>query len=410
MIGEAERIVVSLKFGHSPIEVGEMVQDGRAIYFRYYPEFIKKGLEISPFKLPLTTGTFSADPDPFEGIHGVFNDSLPDGWGRLLTDRQLGNKGIPLGSITPLDRLRIVGDNGRGALMYEPKIVDESCHLNEMDVDDISTQVKAVLDGESGNVIEELVALGGSSGGARPKIFVGYNAAENQIIHGKENLSDDFEHWIIKFPSSIDYPDIAQIEMAYAQMARAAKIEMMPCKLFTGKSGKKYFGTQRFDRIGNNRLHLHSAAGLLHDDFRKSQLDYGHLLHNGYELTKKADTYEKIFRLAAFNIYSHNRDDHSNNFSFLMDKTGNWKFAPAYDLTYSASSHGMHSTAVAGESAKPGRTQLMELAEDFLIKKAKHIIKEVQEAISQWPDFARQSGVSDQQTKIIQKVLKGLKD
>jgi hypothetical protein len=177
-------------------------------------------------------------------------------------------------------------------------------------------------------------------------------------------------------------------------MAVTAGIEMSECKLFEGKSGRVYFGTKRFDRIGNKRLHMHTASGIMHDNFRMSAMDYGHLLDCAFRLEKHVQAYEKIFRLAAFNVYAYNRDDHSKNFSFLMNAKGEWRFAPAYDLTFSYSGYGFHSTMVAGESKNPGRKELMKLATLFGIKNAKTIIEQVQEAISNWDRITKESGVS----------------
>ncbi len=174
-------------------------------------------------------------------------------------------------------------------------------------------------------------------------------------------LPDGYEHWMIKFPSSFDRLDISTIEFAYYKMALDSGIKMSKSELFTGVSGKTYFGTRRFDRHVNDRLHLHSAAGMMHDNFRLSNLDYGNLMECAFRLERDVNAYEKILRLAAFNVFANNRDGHSKNFSFLMDSNGNWKVAPAYDLTFSSSGHGMHSTMVAGESANPTKKHFLGL-------------------------------------------------
>jgi len=176
-------------------------------------------------------------------------------------------------------------------------------------------------------------------------------------------------------------------------MALAAGLEMQPSRLFTGQSGQTYFGTKRFDRQGNDRLHLHSAAGLMNDNFRLTNMDYGHVMDAAFRLEQDRTAYEKVLRLAAFNVFAHNRDDHSKNISFLMDALGNWRLAPAYDLTFSQSSHGYHSMTVGGESKKPGQTELLGLAKSFAIKKPERIIDEVREAVNRWPEFAQASSV-----------------
>ena len=409
MIG-TEKITVSLSLEGQNIDVGELVLSSRKIYFKYTPVFLNKGLNISPVKLPYKDDIVSADYEPFEGLFGVFNDSLPDGWGRLLLDRSLTTKGINIADITPLDRLAYVGSGGMGALVYKPEIDPGKAALSGPELDTIAREINQALEGTSPEIIEKLFILGGSSGGARPKIFVGYNSQTDKLVHGVGSLPDGYEHWIIKFPSSADNREIANIEFAYHKMALLAGIEMSECKLFEGKSGQVYFGTNRFDRIGNNRLHMHTASGIMHDNFRMSSMDYGHLMDCAFRLEKHVHAYEKIFRLAAFNVYAHNRDDHSKNFSFLMNAKGEWRFAPAYDLTFSYSGYGFHSTMVAGESKNPGKKELMKLAVHFGIKNSNTILEQVQEAINSWDEIARESGVSKEYRQSIKNILGKLRD
>jgi len=400
-----EQLEVYLRFTDTPMAVGQMVSDNGTIFFKYDATFIKKGLEISPFKLKLSDTILTPETPIFDGLFGVFNDSLPDGWGRLLLDRTLLSKGISLNQITPLDRLTYVGSGGMGALTYKPNLNSEVQSDKLMELDEIYQEMNKVLEGTPSDVIEELFHLGGSSGGARPKIFVGYNPKTNHLIHGHSSLPENYEHWIIKFPSSTDLPDIAQIEYAYYKMALAAGIEMSECKLFEGPSGKKYFATKRFDRIQNDRLHLHSASGLLNDNFRYSNLDYGNVMDCAFRLENHVAAYSKVLRLAAFNVYSHNRDDHSKNISFLMNVAGEWKLAPAYDLTFSNSSHGMHSTMIAGESKSPRQQHLLELANTFGVKNPETIINEVKRAIADWHIYAKDCGISDDSKKLIDKAM-----
>lgn len=402
---QLEQLEVYLRFIDTPIAVGQMVSDNGTIYFKYNDDFIKRGLEISPFKLKLSNTILTPETTIFDGLFGVFNDSLPDGWGRLLLDRTLLSKGISPNQITPLDRLAYVGSGGMGALIYKPNLNSEAQSDTLMELDEIHQEMSKVLEGTPSDVIEELFHLGGSSGGARPKIFVGYNIETNHLIHGKAELPEGYEHWIIKFPSSTDLADIAEIEYAYYKMALAAGIEMSECKLFEGSSGRTYFATKRFDRIQNDRLHLHSASGLLNDNFRYSNLDYGNVMDCAFRLENHVAAYSKVLRLAAFNVYSHNRDDHSKNISFLMNATGEWKLAPAYDLTFSNSSHGMHSTMIAGESKAPSQQHLLELANTFGVKNAETIINEIKSVIANWNIYAKDSGVSRVSQKLIAKAM-----
>ncbi len=400
-----KKILVSIQFDAEALEVGELVSNSRLLYFKYYPSFVKTGLEISPLKLKLNSDINKANELPFEGLFGVFADSLPDGWGKLLLDKALAARGIAVSDLTPLNRLAYIGSQGMGALMYKPEMSIENTDDFKMELDEIAKATKQIIAGTATEVLDEMFKLGGSSGGARPKILVGYHPITQHIIPAEKVLPPQYEHWLIKFPASSDTVDIANIEYVYYKMAIDAGIEMSDCRLFEGKSGNTYFGTKRFDRKGNNRLHLHSAAGMMHDNFRLSSLDYGHLMDCAFQLERDVKAYEKVLRLAAFNVFANNRDDHSKNFSFLMDAKGKWRLAPAYDLTFSYSGHGMHSTMVAGESAKPNRTHLMKLATYFNVKNANVLIDEVQNAVNNWKKYAALYGVKTVSKNNIQKVI-----
>lgn len=405
-----KQINVSIKFSGDEIKVGKLILDNRMVHFKYNDDFLAHGLNLSPIRLQFDNTIQIADPDPFHGIFGVFDDSLPDGWGMLLLNRALEKQGLSLNDINILDQLAYIGDSGKGALIYSPAIKNEENFSNKIDIDRLKTVMDKVYKGTSAEVIEELMHLGGSSGGARPKANVGYNSKTDELMHGFNILPEGFEHWIIKFPGSEDPMDIANIEYAYYKMALAANIEMSECKLLESEKGLQIFGTKRFDRIGNNRVHMHSMAGLTHDNFRRSSIDYGHIIDTGYRLEKSAAARKKVLRLAAYNIYSHNRDDHSKNFSWLMDDSGIWTLAPAYDLTYSSTAIDEHSTRVAGEGANPGRQNILTLAEEFSISNPSEIIEEVQEAISQWPKVAKECGVSSESLNRIQKKFKQIRD
>jgi len=404
------KLLISLFIEGNEIEVGELVLSNRKIYFKYNSNFLSKGLNISPIKLPFSGDIVNANIEPFDDLYGVFYDSLPDGWGKLLLDRFLSSKEISITRRTPLDRLAFIGSNGMGALIYKPEIEPDKSTLTVLELDAIAHEMNLVLQGSSSEIIEELFVLGGSSGGARPKIFIGYNPQTEDLLNGVDNLPESYEEWIIKFPSSSDNREIANIEFSYHKMAVLAGIEMSECKLFKGKSGQVYFGTKRFDRIAQKRLHMHTASGIMHDNFRMSSMDYGHLMDCAFRLEKHVQAFEKIFRLAAFNVYANNRDDHSKNFSFLMNSKGKWYFAPAYDLTFSYSNYGFHSTMVAGESQNPGRNDLMKLAMYFGMNNAKVIIEQVQDAISKWEITAKECGVNKKNRTIIKKALDQLAD
>jgi serine/threonine-protein kinase HipA len=403
------KLSVSLLLEGNTFDVGELVLSDPKIYFRYNNDFLKTGLNLSPFKLPFLPQIVNAEKQPFDGLFGVFNDSLPDGWGRLLLDRSLSSREIDNSRITPLDRLAYVGSRGMGALVYRPEIESEKSMDPVPELDVLADEMNHILQGTCSEIIGELFILGGSSGGARPKIFAAYNPVTDDLIHGLQNIPEGYEEWIIKFPSSSDNREIAKIEFVYHKMALLAGIEMSECRLFTGKSGQVYFGTKRFDRIADKRLHTHTASGLMHDNFRMSTMDYGHLMDCAFRLEKHVKAYEKVFRLAVFNVYSHNKDDHSKNFSFLMNAKGEWQFAPAYDLTYSNSGYGFHNTMIAGESKNPGRKELMKLAAHFGLKNADSIIEEVQEAVGQWKTIASEYGITRETKHTIQSAIEKIR-
>ncbi len=391
-----ELIHVGLIFDKDRISVGRLALHDRRIRFEYDTDFLSKGLEISPYRFPAKPGVQSFDLPFFDGLPGAFHDSLPDGWGRLILDRALRAKNIKPESMSALDRLAHVGRFGMGALVYEPDYRNTPAAQGQLNLDALATQAHDILEGAAGGVLEELVALNGSSAGARPKAMIGVNADKAQIVHGVYDLPDDFEHWLVKFPNTTDGPDCGAIEYVYAQMALEAGIDMTETHLFPSQNTPGYFGTKRFDRADNSRLHLHTAAGLLHSNFRQPALDYKDLIKLTLFMTRDMTDVEKMFRIAVFNVLSYNRDDHGKNFSYLMDEKGQWRLSPAYDLIYSAGPGGEQSTMVAGEGRNPGSAHLLELAKTASIpaKKAKEIIDQCRAALDQWETLAKAAGVS----------------
>ncbi|MBM3454729.1 MAG: type II toxin-antitoxin system HipA family toxin [Bacteroidetes bacterium] len=397
-----KRIKVSLDFGTSILEAGTLVEQNQEIYFRFEDSFLESDLEISPFKLKKTTEILLSPRAPFDGLFGIFNDSIPDGWGRLLLDRKLIESGKNPKEISVLDRLSLLGKNAQGALIYEP-ITDEGKPENELiNLDQITEESEDLLKTGNASFLDQLYHLGGNSVGARPKIFVNYNTKLNQY---STVIQEGFEPWIIKFPALNDFKDIARIEYAYYKMALACGIEMSESNLFFSEKGKVFFGTKRFDRIGNQRLHLHSACGLLHDDFRYSTLDYGHVMDAANRLENNLTACEKVFRLAVFNVYASNMDDHSKNVAFLMNQNGNWRLAPAYDLTFSPSPGGYHSLSVANTYQEIGKNDLLKLASYFGINNGNEIIEQVKEVLSTWKKFSTEFEVSKKESHLIEKTL-----
>ena len=327
--------------------------------FAYEQEWLETGFPISPFSLPLEKKVFVPRIDPFNGSFGVFTDSLPDGWGRFLVDRLMLKNRIEPATVGTLNRLAIVGDSGMGALSYRPAI-----HLNEgvsaVELDQIAGECEKLMRTEYVEDLDQLFRLGGSSGGARPKILT----------------EIDGEAWIIKFPSYDDSKDIGKQEYDYSLCAKACGIEMAETRLFPSGKCAGYFGVKRFDRRKNdngreNRVHMISVSAVLETSHRIPNLDYHLLMKLTLEITKDFSEVLRLFRLMCFNVFSHNRDDHSKNFSYLYDEQNAcYRLAPAYDLTYSSSLNGEHATTVNGNGVNPGMEDILAVADKIGIREA----------------------------------------
>ena len=400
-----ELLTVYLDARNQRRKVGRLAFKDRQLLFEYDASFIASGIELSPIKLPLRPGISVADTTIFDGLFGVFNASLPDGWGRLLLDRTVEKHGIHRGQLTPLDRLAYVGRHGMGALSYEPELGLENTDDVPLALDRIAEESAAVLAGENEEVFEELLRLNGSSSGARPKIVAQVSPDKKRIIHGQQQLQSGFAHWMIKFPSSQDARDMGAIEYAYSLMAKDAGVEMPETHLFRTKRNK-YFGTKRFDRDGDARIHMHSLGGLIHADHRSPSLDYDTVLRVTLALTRNIQDAEKSYALACFNVLAHNRDDHVKNFSFLLNARNEWIFAPAYDLVFSYGPGGEQSMLVMGEGRNPGTTQLQALGKQHGIKNAPEILAKVERAVANWPRYAELADVSRKSTKDVAAKIK----
>jgi serine/threonine-protein kinase HipA len=384
--------------------VGRLAIRNRQVFFEYDPSFVRRPLPISPFHLPLATHVLGPFDTPFESLPGIFNDSLPDGWGRLLVDRRARRIGVTL---TPLDRLAVVGRHGIGALIYEPEIsIGDS--RGALDLDELAADAAAVLEGDAEDVLDQLIVLGGSPQGARPKAMVGWSQRRKSVVHGARELPPGYRRFLVKFPASADPKDIGPIEYAYSLMASAAGLRVPRTHLFPSRRGPGFFGTERFDFHGADRRHVHTLSGLLNIDHRVPTLDYTSVLAATGRLTRDHREVVEMFRLMAFNVLAHNRDDHSKQFSFLMDASGAWTVSPAYDLTFSDGINGEHTTTIDGEGRAPADADLIRVARKADIKErnATKIIDEVRTAVAKWPSFASKAGVTKKSTKQIEQRLR----
>ena len=345
------------------IKVGQIALTPDALCaFEYEPAYLASGVSISPFNLPLKSGVFVAKRIPFNGGFGVFDDSLPDGWGNLILDRYLKSKGIDSTKLTLLQRLALAGSTGRGALEYRPDY-SKSTTDEIINFDNLAAEAEKVLTTDyNGETLETLYKYGGSSGGARPKVFV--------KIEGKE--------WLVKFKATMDPDNIGKIEYNYSLLAKKCGINMPETKLFE----EKYFGVERFDRSHSGKIHTVSAAGLLNANYREPSLDYEALLKLCHILTRNVEEVYALFRLMAFNVAIKNRDDHAKNFSFQLINN-EWKLSPAYDLLPSAGFNGYHTTTVNG-NGEPTIKDMLVVGEKTGLNKhrANEIIQEINELVS----------------------------
>lgn len=320
--------------------VGKLAAHGNAILFQYAPEFLDSGINISPFRLPLSPEVKEDPKRTFDGLFGVFNDSLPDGWGLLLLDRALRKKGSSLHACLPLQRLAMVGAHGMGALEYTPAVVQAEEAVSVAELDALAEESLRVLRDApvDAGQLDKLIQLNGSSAGARPKILV--NVTDDYRIVPPGAGEPQGTPWIIKFRSAHEPPNTGLTEYAYSLAAREAGLDMPETHLFPSATSPGYFGVQRFDRVHGQKVHVHTACGLLHASHREPSLTYESLLRLTLLLTKDMREVLKMVRLMVFNVRSGNKDDHSKNFSFLLNKENQWRMAPVYDLTPSEGING----------------------------------------------------------------------
>lgn len=365
--------------------VGILAKAGKnRIAFSYDKAWFNNGFSISPFSLPLKDEVFISEKPYFGGLFGVFADSLPDSWGRLLVDRRLKEKGIDPGMLSQLDRLSIVGNTGRGALNYKPAMLEENSDFDISDLDEVAESALKLIQNQDTSDLDKLYFAGASSGGARPKI--------NAHIDGAD--------YIVKFPATVDSMNIGFIEKKYMDCAKRFGIRVPNTKLLPSKKCKGYFATERFDRDyskGNlKKIHMLTVAAILELDFTMPSLDYNSLMKLTKILTHdNSEELQQMYRLMCFNVFSHNRDDHSKNFTFIYDDEKElWSLSPAYDLTYSNTYFGEQTTSVNGEGKNPGLKEVLAVGKHFnfpkkfceetaeeIQDKAKRLIKSVEKYI-----------------------------
>ncbi len=387
-----DRLVVSIEaeVGRR-VRVGRLALDRKRVLFEYDQAFLGSRLELSPFKLPLRPGVVVGDARVLDGLMGVFDDSLPDGWGRLLIDRRAAELGVAAGALTPLDRLAVVGARSIGALVYEPEIqLDDPSVVS---LAELARDAQTVLRDARGADLDRLIAVGGSPQGARPKVLVQLSPT-GEVLAGAKEIRAGNTAWLVKFPARDDDRAAGRLERAYFLMAEAAGLDVPRTQLLGGTQRRAgYFAIERFDRQGSRRIHAHTLGGLLQLPHGYPALDYLDLLSVTRELTRDEQAVRQMFRRACFNVFAHNRDDHARNFSFLMSETGAWRPSPAYDLTFTSGPGGEHTLLVAGQGRAPAAPHLTELATRADLKRPKEVIDTVRSAVSRFAQFADQAEV-----------------
>lgn len=387
---------------------GLLADTGRDILFEYSTDAVAHGLQLSPLHHPLhragaTAAAFRGEPH-FQGLPGFIADALPDGWGMLLMDRAIRQRGRNPHEISMLERLAIVGDRALGALSFEPAqgevLPSETLELKQLAADVEALQTESHGEGNTASIddrLQHLMQLGGSPQGARPKVLADFNPRSGQLTSAFP-ATETTTPWLFKFPAQGEHTEVCALEELYARIARKMGIEMPSSQFFALGKQHSAFGVERFDRVirGNNlqRVPVMSLSAYLQSNFRLPSLDYEMLLLATLRITGDQREVVKAFARCVFNVLMHNRDDHGKNFAFRMDEQGLWKLAPAFDLTYSVGPGGQHSTTVAGHGRNISRTYLLQvaktggvpvkLANDF-IDQAVQVTSEAQTLIGDLP-------------------------
>lgn len=401
------------------VQVGAVALNPRTGYyaFEYSAKWLKTGIELSPFNLPLQKRVFQfagLPEETYKRLPAMLSDALPDKFGNALIDAALADEGVAKESITALDRLAYMADRGMGALEFQPTRGKNRGRPTAIQLSSLVAGAKNALagkfagDSETEATIHSIVQVGISAGGARAKAVVAWNPKTNEIRSGNFTHDTDFEHWLIKLDgvgqdlalgSGGDY---GRIEYAYHLMAIEAGIYMSECRLLE-ENGGAHFMTRRFDREDGGKHHIQTLCAMKHLDFNAIGVhSYNQYLEVISGLKMDGDRMQEGFRRMVFNVLACNHDDHTKNFSFLLKKDGQWDLSPAYDITF-AFNHDNKWTrqqlmSVNGKFTGIEKSDFMEIADRFMVRDAKKVIGEVSDALAQWRVFAERAGITRQET------------
>jgi serine/threonine-protein kinase HipA len=392
-------------------------------YFQYSPKFIQKGWNLSPIKMPISQGSriysfpelrkgrYDTE-DAFKGLPGLLSDALPDKYGNKLINIWLAKQGRPDNSMNPVEKLCFIGTRGMGALEFEPAQIKTGTNSFSLELDSLIEVAKKILNEreafltnlnkEAERAMMDILKIGTSAGGARPKAIIAYNPKTGEVRSGQGNVPRGFEHWLIKLDgvSGEQFGESSgwgRVEYAYYLMAKESGIEISECQLLE-ENGRAHFMTKRFDREDNNKHHIQSLCGLQHFDFNDM---YGYSYEQVFQTMRLLRlTYpeaEQMFRRMVMNVIATNYDDHTKNFSFILKKDENWRLAPAYDLCFSFDPTNLwvskQTLSVNGKRLGITKQDLMTLARDNNIKKGEKIIEDINSIVKSWDKYADQAKV-----------------
>lgn len=391
--------------------------------FEYDPGFIKKGVELSPIKMPLSNRIYSfpeLDFNTFKGLPGLIADSLPDDFGNAVLNAWVAGQGRSPGDITPLQRLQYTGKRGMGALEYAPATKLRSLNASQqVEIQSLVSIAQEILDSRGNFEVElkqngqddreammSLLSVGMSAGGARPKAVLAFNEDFTQVRSGQAKVPSGFTHYLMKFDGVSEHNKNQEtfgdplgygaMEFVYHLMANKCGVDMMPCCLLH-EGNRRHFITQRFDRIKNSKVHVQTLNGLAHVDYKKpGAFSYAELFGIARQLKLSAVEAEQLFKRMTFNIIARNHDDHSKNFAFILKKD-KWSLAPAYDLAYSykpgskwVNSHWMSLNGKRDNLTRSDFYSLEKLSPVFNKKKIDDIIDATIEHVSTWRQLAEE--------------------
>jgi serine/threonine-protein kinase HipA len=401
--------------------VGAVAWDDRTGYavFEYDPKFRQFGWDLSPLKMPVSDGRnqFSfpelrkhrnSEYDTFRGLPGLLADALPDNYGNQLINLWLAQQGRPQDSMNPVEMLCFIGTRGIGALEFEPAVLKESKRTFSIEMDSLVATAQKMLhhreafttnlNKDEERAVLEILKVGTSAGGARPKAVIAWNEKTGEVKSGQTKAPRGFEHWLIKLDGVSDAQlgsshGYGRVEMAYYNMAKTCGIEMMPSRLLEEK-GRAHFMTKRFDREDNEvKHHVQTFCALKHFDYNLvNSFSYEQLFQCMRELKLTYADAEQMFRRMVFNVIARNCDDHTKNFSFLLKQGGKWELSPAYDLchAYRPDSEwvSQHALSINGKRKEITKADLLVVGESIRCKKASEIVDEINDTVNQWKKFA----------------------